>query len=99
MPFVQLRTQAKEPNHGLELLVRSLTFLSTAFMQEELIPGWVATVAEYNPVNWTVVAGREAAQAGTDWGSVVGYCGLLAAFAVACTMLATRAFRAYQSSL
>ena len=76
-----------------------LTFLSTAFMQEELIPGWVATVADYNPVNWAIVAGREAAQAGTDWGAVVGYCGLLAAFALACTMLATRAFRAYQSSV
>ena len=40
-----------------------LTFLSTAFMQEELIPGWVAAVAEYNPVNWAVVAGREAVDA------------------------------------
>jgi ABC-2 type transport system permease protein len=76
-----------------------LTFLSTAFMQESLIPNWVATVADYNPVNWAVVAGREAVQSGTDWATVAGYCGLLAAFALACIMLATRAFRAYQASV
>jgi ABC-2 type transport system permease protein len=76
-----------------------LTFLSTAFMQESLIPNWVATVADYNPVNWAIVAGREAVQSGTDWATVAGYCGLLAAFALACTTLATRAFRAYQSSV
>ena len=76
-----------------------LTFLSTAFMQKELVPGWVATVADYNPVNWAIVAGREAVQGGTDWGTVAGYCGLLAAFALLCTMLATRAFRAYQAQV
>jgi ABC-2 type transport system permease protein len=73
-----------------------LTFLSTAFMPEQLIPDWVATVADYNPVNWAIVAGREAVQTSPDWVTVAGYCGLLAAFALACTALATRAFRAYQ---
>jgi ABC-2 type transport system permease protein len=76
-----------------------LTFLSTAFMQEQLIPNWVATVADYNPVNWAVVAGREAVQGATDWATVAGYCGLLAAFALVCTMLATRAFRSYQAQV
>jgi ABC-2 type transport system permease protein len=76
-----------------------LTFLSTAFLQEDLIPSWVATVADYNPVNWAIVAGREAVQSGTDWGTVAGYSGLLAVFALACTMLATRAFRAYQAQV
>jgi ABC-2 type transport system ATP-binding protein len=41
----------------------------------------------------------QAAQAGTDWGTVAGYCGLLTAFALACTVLATRAFRAYQAQV
>jgi ABC-2 type transport system permease protein len=76
-----------------------LTFLSTAFMQESLIPNWVATVAEYNPVNWAIVAGREAVQSGTDWGTVLGYTGLLTAFALVCIVLATRAFGAYQRSV
>ena len=76
-----------------------LVFLSTAFMQESLVPDWVATVAKYNPVNWAVVASREAIQSTTEWTSVAGYSALLAAFALVCTMLATRAFRAYQAQV
>lgn len=76
-----------------------LVFLSTAFMQPGLMPGWMAEVADYNPVDWAITGGREAVQAGTDWASVAGYCGLLAAFALACLMLATRAFRAYQAQV
>ena len=77
-----------------------LTFLSTAFMQPSLLPGWIETVAKYNPVDWAIVAGREAVAAGgTDWASVAGYCGLLAAFAVVCLALATKAFGAYQAQV
>jgi ABC-2 type transport system permease protein len=76
-----------------------LTFLSTAFMPQDLMPDWVATAADYNPVNWAITAGREAVEGGTDWGAVAGDCGLLAAFALLCTMLATRAFRAYQAQV
>ena len=76
-----------------------LTFLSTAFMQKDLAPDWVATVARYNPVEWAIVAGRDAVQGGADWLTVAGYCGLLAAFALACVMLATRAFGGYQAQV
>jgi ABC-2 type transport system permease protein len=76
-----------------------LTFLSTAFMQPDLMPDWISRAADYNPVDWAITAGREAVQSGTDWASVAGYCGLLAAFALACLMLATRAFRAYQAQV
>jgi ABC-2 type transport system permease protein len=76
-----------------------LTFLSTAFMQPALMPDWIATVARYNPVDWAIRAGREAVGAGTDWTVVAGYCGLLAGFALACLLLATRAFRAYQAQV
>ena len=46
-----------------------------------------------------LVAGREAVGATTDWASVAGYCGLLAAFAIACLALATKAFGAYQKQV
>ncbi len=75
------------------------TFLSTAFMQPALMPDWIGTVATYNPVDWAIRAGREAVAANTDWASVAGHCGLLAGFAVACLLLATRAFRAYQAQV
>ena len=76
-----------------------LTFLSSAFMQRDLVPGWIQTVARYNPVEWTVQAGREALTANPDWGLVLSRAGLLAALCLACTWLATRAFRAYQQTI
>ena len=76
-----------------------LVFLSTAFMQPSLMPSWIGTVADYNPVDWAIVAGREAVAAGTDWATVAGHCGLLALFAGACLALATRAFGAYQAQV
>jgi ABC-2 type transport system permease protein len=76
-----------------------LTFLSSAFMQRDLMPGWIQTVARYNPVEWTTQAGREALSAQPDWGLVTSRMGLLAALAVACGWLATCAFRTYQRSI
>jgi ABC-2 type transport system permease protein len=84
---------------AVSFLQLPLTFLSTAFMQKELMPDWMATVATYNPVNWAIVAGREAVSANPDWATVGGYCALELAFALACATLATRAFRAYQAQV
>jgi ABC-2 type transport system permease protein len=76
-----------------------LTFLSSAFIQRDLVPGWIRSVARYNPVEWTVQAGREALIATPDWGLVLSRAGLLTALCVSCTWLATRAFRTYQRSI
>ena len=50
-------------------------------------------------VEWTVQAGRETLTANPDWGLVLSRAGLLAALCLACTWLATRAFRTYQRSI
>jgi ABC-2 type transport system permease protein len=84
---------------AVSFLQLPLVFLSTAFMQAALLPGWIASVADYNPVEWAIVAGREAVSANPDWGSIAGYVGLLIAFAYLCLLLATRAFRAYQAQV
>ena len=76
-----------------------LTFLSGAFMQLSLVPGWIANVARFNPVNWAVVASRSAGARDADWSIVGSRLGMLAVLLVVSTMLATRAFRAYQHSL
>jgi len=72
-----------------------LTFLSTAFMAEKLMPGWVSTIASVNPVNWGVAAARDA-MLGTNWGTVWGYIALLAAFTFVAGYFATQAFRIYR---
>jgi ABC-2 type transport system permease protein len=76
-----------------------LTFLSTAFMQQTLVPHWIRVIAKFNPVNWAVEAGRSAAGQHTDWSLVGTRTGFLAALLLASGWLATRSFRAYQRSI
>lgn len=73
-----------------------LTFLSSAVMDVSLAPHWIDRVADYNPVEWAVVAAREAMGAHPDWSTVWAHLALLAAAAVAMGSLSTRAFRAYR---
>ncbi len=80
-------------------LVMPLTFLSGAFLSLQLIPGWIAGIARFNPVNWAASAGRLAVGGHAAWGTVGSYAAFLA-LAVAVTAAAsTRAFRAYQRSI
>jgi len=74
-----------------------LTFMSASFMSAALMPGWIRTLSQANPVNWAVEAAR-AALLGDDWWTVVGLCAALAAFAIAAAVFATRAFRVYLRS-
>lgn len=84
---------------AVTVVVLPLTFLSTALMQKTLMPGWIQTVAGFNPVNWAVEAGRSAATQDTDWNLVATRVGLLTALALLCAAFATRAFTHYQRSL
>lgn len=100
-------------SNGMALLVRTresligfstmltlpLSFLSTAMIAREAMPGWIQQVAAWNPVDWAVVAGREAMSAAPDWGAIGVRLAGLAAVALLLTALATRAFRAYQRSV
>ncbi|MFZ0158675.1 MAG: ABC transporter permease [Kineosporiaceae bacterium] len=82
-----------------QFVVLPLQFVSSALMDTRLAPSWLQTVARYNPVDWAVVAARQALRTGTDWSVVGTRLGLLAAAATVMTALATRAFAAYQRSL
>lgn len=83
-----------------QLLVLPGVFLSTAFMPAALLPGWIATVARYNPVNWAVVAAQQALlSTDPDWSLVLVRTGLLAVFCIAAVLLGTGSFRSYQRSI
>lgn len=84
---------------AVSLLLLPLTFLSSALMQQSLVPDWIRTASKFNPVNWAVEAGRSASMEKIDWGLVGSRVGLLAALLVVSAGLATRAFGAYQRSL
>jgi ABC-2 type transport system permease protein len=80
-------------------LVLPLTFLSTAMMPAGLLPGWIRSIAHYNPANWAVIASRGAISANPDWTSVLENFLGLAALAALSWAVAVRAFRGYQRSL
>ncbi|HEY4977073.1 MAG TPA: ABC transporter permease [Gaiellaceae bacterium] len=83
----------------LNVFMLPLTFLSTAFMQKSMIPHWIQVASRYNPLNWAVVASREAISSGTDWGSVGTHLGLLAGLLVVCMAFAMYSIRVYQRSI
>jgi ABC-2 type transport system permease protein len=74
--------------------VLPLTFLSGAFLSLRLVPGWIAGIARFNPVNWAASAGRGAVGGHPPWGTVGSYAGFLALALVATAAISTWAFRA-----
>jgi ABC-2 type transport system permease protein len=83
----------------MQFLLLPLTFLSGAFMQLSLVPGWIRHVADFNPLNWAVEGGRSAALEHTDWGYVASRTGLLLALLGVALLFAVRAFANYQRSI
>ncbi len=97
---VALLVRQQEALIGIsQFIVLPLQFLSSAIMDIKLAPEWVQTVARYNPVDWAVVASREALFSGTDWGAVWPRLGGLVLLAVTMAWLGTRAFGSYQRSV
>ncbi|MFD5818520.1 ABC transporter permease [Streptomyces sp. NPDC127038] len=80
-------------------LLLPLTFLSSAFMAPSRMPDWIRHIADFNPLDWAMVAGRSAMSAHPDWGDVLGRTGALLALAVAAVWLSIRTFRSYQRSV
>ncbi|MFF7072338.1 ABC transporter permease [Streptomyces pseudovenezuelae] len=80
-------------------LLLPLTFLSSAFMAPSQMPSWMRHIADFNPLNWAMVAGRSALSADPDWGIVLGRGGALLGLAVVAVWLSIRTFRSYQRSV
>ena len=97
---VGMLVRQRETIIGLNtLLLLPLTFVSTTFMNEALMPGWMRTLTNYNPVNWAVEAAREALAERPDWGAVWLPAGGLLLLAAAMVWLSTRTFRTYQKAV
>jgi ABC-2 type transport system permease protein len=97
--FALIMRQEEALIGAVQFIVLPLTFLSTTFLQSNLMPTWIRHVADFNPANWAVVAGRAATSTNPDWGLVASRAAFLAALFVACLAFATRAFRSYQRSV
>jgi ABC-2 type transport system permease protein len=82
-----------------QFLVLPLTFVSTALMPGELLPGWIRTLASYNPVTWAAEAGRGALGGDVDWWLLSTRNGWLIALTALSILWAMSAFRSYQRSI
>ncbi|MFD4524627.1 ABC transporter permease [Streptomyces sp. NPDC058470] len=80
-------------------LLLPLTFLSSAFMAPSQMPGWMRHIADFNPLNWAMVAGRSALSANPNWSDVISRGGALLALAIVAVWLSIRTFRSYQRSV
>jgi ABC-2 type transport system permease protein len=76
-----------------------LLFLSSTLLATEQMPHWMQIATRFNPLNWGVIAAREAVLPGTDWTSIGLHMLYLAALTVVTTAFATWTFRAYQHTL
>jgi ABC-2 type transport system permease protein len=83
----------------LTFLQLPLSFISSTLIAPGLMPAWMETVANFNPVEWAVEAGRAAALGEGGFDVVVTRAGLLAGFAAVAAWLALRALEKYQRSL
>ncbi len=81
------------------MLLLPLTFLSSAFMAGNLMPGWMRTISDGNPVTWALNSSRAALAADADWPRAAGFAGLLLALATLMVALSLRTFRSYQKSV
>ena len=76
-----------------------LMFLSSAFIQTRLMPGWMQAIASRNPLNWAVQIGRSAVSASPDWGAIGVRCGGLLVLAAASVAVSVLTFRSYSKSV
>ncbi len=97
--FALIMRQEEALIGAVQFIALPLTFLSTMFLQSNLMPTWIRHVADFNPANWAVIAGRAATSSHPDWGLVASRAGFLAALLLVCLAFATRAFRSYQRSV
>jgi len=97
---VAVLTRQRETLIGIVTMVTlPLVFLSSALMQQSLLPGWIQWVARFNPVDWAAEAGRSGSTANADWSLIATRTGFLALLLLASAAFATRAFNAYQRSI
>jgi ABC-2 type transport system permease protein len=65
-----LLTKSEQATSALSLLIFPLIFMSTAFVPEALMPGWMQGVNEWNPISYQIEAVRTLMVEGYDWNAI-----------------------------
>lgn len=65
-----LLTRSEQATSALALLMFPVFFMSSAFVPEALMPGWMQAVNDYNPVTFLIEAIRALMVSGFAWGAI-----------------------------
>jgi ABC-2 type transport system permease protein len=65
-----LLTKSEQAASALSLLMFPVVFISTAFVPAELMPGWMQSVNDWNPVTFQIEAIRALMTQGYDWNAI-----------------------------
>lgn len=65
-----LLTKSEQATSALALLLFPVFFMSTAFVPQSLMPGWMQAINPWNPVSYVIEALRALMLNGYDWGAV-----------------------------
>ena len=66
-----LVTRSEQATGTLSLLFFPVVFMSTAFVPEAMMPGWMQVVNDWNPISFMIEAIRALMSTGYDW-NVIG---------------------------
>ncbi|MDQ2674934.1 MAG: ABC transporter permease [Chloroflexota bacterium] len=66
-----LLTKSEQATSTLSLLLFPVVFMSTAFVPEAMMPGWMQVVNDWNPISFMIEAIRVLMSTGYDW-DVIG---------------------------
>jgi ABC-2 type transport system permease protein len=65
-----LLTKSEQAASALSLLMFPVVFISTAFVPADLMPGWMQSVNDWNPVTFQIEAIRALMTLGYDWSAI-----------------------------
>jgi ABC-2 type transport system permease protein len=65
-----LLTKSEQATSTLSLLFFPFAFMSTAFVPEALMPGWIRFINDWNPITYLIEAIRPLMVSGFDWGAI-----------------------------
>lgn len=83
-----LVTRSEQATGTLSLLFFPVVFMSTAFVPESMMPGWMQVVNDWNPITFMIEAIRSLMTSGYDW-DVIGTALLSTAIVGVVTQTAT----------
>jgi len=87
-----LLTKSEQATSTFSLLLFPVVFMSTAFVPAEVMPDWMRTINDWNPITYLIEAMRSIMTTGYDWPLIAQAVGSLAVVGVFFQILTIWAF-------